>query len=106
MAAMFSSLTERLSRAAQSLRGRGRLTEDNIAETLAEVHAHERYHCSLVTGNIQPVARLKLGAAGILYPFAEGQGGFGSDSDDRNDLPSIARMSAGQLWNGGDAWPA
>ena len=37
MAAMFSSLTERLSRAAQSLRGRGRLTEDNIAETLAEV---------------------------------------------------------------------
>ena len=48
----------------------------------------------------------KLGAAGILYPFVEGQGGFGSDSDDRNELPLIARMRAGQLWNGGDAWPA
>ena len=78
----------------------------NAAETIAEVHAHERYHCSLVTGNIQPVARLKLGAAGILYPFTEGQGGFGSDSDDRNELPPIARLRAGQLWNGGDAWPA
>ncbi|MEI7692262.1 MAG: HAD family hydrolase, partial [Actinomycetes bacterium] len=41
----------------------------NAAETLAEVDAHERFHCSLVTGNIQQVARLKLGAAGILYPF-------------------------------------
>jgi len=78
----------------------------HAAETLAQVDAHERYHCSLVTGNIQRVARLKLDAAGILYPFAEGQGGFGSDSDDRNDLPPIARMRAGQLWNGGDAWPA
>jgi len=78
----------------------------HAAETLAKVDAHEGYHCSLVTGNIQRVARLKLDAAGILYPFAEGQGGFGSDSDDRNDLPPIARMRAGQLWNGGHAWPA
>ncbi len=75
-------------------------------EVLAQVSGQERYRCSLVTGNIQQVARLKLGAAGILYPFAEGQGGFGSDSDDRNELPPIARMRAGQRWNGGDAWPA
>jgi signal recognition particle subunit SRP54 len=34
---MFENLTERLSRAANTLRGRGRLTEDNIAETLREV---------------------------------------------------------------------
>ena len=67
----------------------------HAAETLAQVDAHERYHCSLVTGNIQRVARLKLDAAGILYPFAEGQGGFGSDSVDRNDLPPIARLRAG-----------
>ena len=31
---MFANLTERLSKAANALRGRGRLTEDNIAETL------------------------------------------------------------------------
>jgi phosphoglycolate phosphatase-like HAD superfamily hydrolase len=91
-----------------------RLVPDNLsdrlaphaAEVLAQLSEQTRYRCSLVTGNIQQVARLKLGAAGILYPFAEGQGGFGSDSDDRNDLPPIARMRAGQLWNGGDAWPA
>jgi signal recognition particle subunit SRP54 len=34
---MFSKLTERLSQAANALRGRGRLTEDNIAESLREV---------------------------------------------------------------------
>ncbi|RYG66815.1 hypothetical protein EON77_17090, partial [bacterium] len=34
---MFATLTERLSKAANALRGRGRLTEDNIAETLREV---------------------------------------------------------------------
>jgi signal recognition particle subunit SRP54 len=34
---MFDKLTERLSRAVDALRGRGRLTEDNIAESLREV---------------------------------------------------------------------
>ncbi|HWL63947.1 MAG TPA: signal recognition particle protein [Steroidobacteraceae bacterium] len=34
---MFNKLTERLSKAVDSLRGRGRLTEDNIAESLREV---------------------------------------------------------------------
>jgi signal recognition particle subunit SRP54 len=34
---MFDKLTERLSRAVEALRGRGRITEDNVAETLREV---------------------------------------------------------------------
>jgi signal recognition particle subunit SRP54 len=34
---MFTKLTERLTQAANALRGRGRLTEDNIAESLREV---------------------------------------------------------------------
>ncbi|MBS0366162.1 MAG: signal recognition particle protein [Proteobacteria bacterium] len=34
---MFDNLTARLSRTLESLRGRGRITEDNIAETLREV---------------------------------------------------------------------
>ncbi|HEY2419556.1 MAG TPA: signal recognition particle protein [Steroidobacteraceae bacterium] len=34
---MFDKLTERLASAVQSLRGRGRVTEDNVAETLREV---------------------------------------------------------------------
>jgi signal recognition particle subunit SRP54 len=34
---MFNKLTERLSRAVESLRGRGRITEENVAATLREV---------------------------------------------------------------------
>ena len=34
---MFDKLTGRLSRAVEALRGRGRITEDNVAETLREV---------------------------------------------------------------------
>jgi len=37
MPGMFDSLTQRLSRTVEALRGRGRITEENIAETLREV---------------------------------------------------------------------
>jgi phosphoglycolate phosphatase-like HAD superfamily hydrolase len=50
---------------------------------------------SLVTGNLEPIARLKLRAAGLEHFFPAGQGGFGSDSEDRTDLPPIARRRAG-----------
>jgi phosphoglycolate phosphatase len=60
---------------------------------------------SLVTGNIEAVAHLKLASAGLGGYFARGQGGFGSDAEDRAALPAIARARAGALWNGGEAWP-
>jgi phosphoglycolate phosphatase-like HAD superfamily hydrolase len=50
---------------------------------------------SLVTGNYEPIARLKLARAGIGHHFAPGQGGFGSDAEDRALLPEIARWRAG-----------
>lgn len=50
---------------------------------------------SLVTGNLEPIARLKLKRAGIGHYFDEGQGGFGSDHEDRALLPAIARKRAG-----------
>jgi phosphoglycolate phosphatase len=50
---------------------------------------------SLVTGNFEPVARLKLRRAGLGRWFPAGQGGFGSDSEDRTALPNIARRRAG-----------
>ena len=46
---------------------------------------------SLVTGNLEPVARLKLARAGIGAYFPSGQGGFGSDHHARAELPPIAR---------------
>ncbi|HWI22135.1 MAG TPA: haloacid dehalogenase-like hydrolase [Baekduia sp.] len=53
------------------------------------------HRISLVTGNFEPIARLKLKRAGIGHHFAAGQGGFGSDSEDRAALPPIARHRAG-----------
>ncbi len=50
---------------------------------------------SLVTGNFEPVARIKLKSAGIGHHFPPGQGGFGSDSEDRVALPPLARHRAG-----------
>ena len=50
---------------------------------------------SLVTGNYEPVGRLKLMRAGLGHFFAAGQGGFGSDAEDRALLPTIARQRAG-----------
>jgi phosphoglycolate phosphatase len=50
---------------------------------------------SLVTGNYEPIARLKLTRAGLGHHFAAGQGGFGSDAEDRARLPEIARRRAG-----------
>ena len=49
----------------------------------------------LVTGNYEPVARLKLARAGIGKWFRSAPGGFGSDSEDRAALPPIARRRAG-----------
>jgi phosphoglycolate phosphatase-like HAD superfamily hydrolase len=51
---------------------------------------------SLVTGNLEPVARLKLRRAGLGHFFPTGQGGFGSDHEDRAALPAVARRRAGE----------
>jgi phosphoglycolate phosphatase len=49
----------------------------------------------LLTGNLEPVARLKLGRAGLGHYFEPWVGGFGSDHEDRTELPAIARKRAG-----------
>ncbi len=51
---------------------------------------------SLVTGNFEAVARLKLRRAGLGDWFPGGQGGFGSDHEDRAALPAVARRRAGR----------
>jgi phosphoglycolate phosphatase len=51
----------------------------------------------LLTGNYEPIARLKLKRAGIGGAFALGQGAFGSDAEDRTALPAIARRRAGTV---------
>jgi phosphoglycolate phosphatase len=54
------------------------------------------YRLALLTGNLEPVARRKLASAGIGHYFAAGEGGFGSDAEDRAALPAVARRRAGR----------
>jgi phosphoglycolate phosphatase len=54
----------------------------------------EDFRLSLVTGNLEPIARLKLGRAGVGRYFEALRGGFGSDDEDRGRLPAIARGRA------------
>jgi phosphoglycolate phosphatase len=63
---------------------------------LDSLSARREVILALVTGNLEPIARLKLARAGIGGYFPTGQGGFGSDSEDRLDLPPIARRRAGR----------
>jgi len=67
-----------------------------VPELLAALAAEPaRYRLSLLTGNLEPVARLKLERAGLGGWFPAGQGAFGSDAEDREALPAIARARAG-----------
>lgn len=67
-----------------------------IPELLETLAGRPEALLSLVTGNLESVARMKLAAAGIGHWFPSGQGGFGSDREDRTELPSIARTRAGE----------
>ena len=67
-----------------------------VPEMLEALSRREDVLLSLVTGNLEPVARLKLRAAGIGGHFPAGQGGFGSDAENRTELPAIARARAGE----------
>ncbi len=67
-----------------------------VADTLPRLAARtDAFRFSLVTGNFERIARLKLARAGIGDWFPEGQGAFGSDAEDRELLPPIARARAG-----------
>jgi phosphoglycolate phosphatase-like HAD superfamily hydrolase len=67
-----------------------------VAEALAALGGRpDAFRFSLVTGNFERIARLKLARAGIGHWFPEGQGAFGSDAEDRALLPPLARERAG-----------
>src|SRR5215212_9138898 len=57
---------------------------------LEALEREPRYLNSLLTGNVEPAARLKLRLVG-LSDFFRLPGAFGEDSHDRRDLPSAAR---------------
>jgi phosphoglycolate phosphatase len=80
-----------------------RLVDDDLSEFVAPgvpellralADRPSEFRLSLVTGNLEPIAHLKLARAGIGTFFARGQGGFGSDSEHRDELPAVARARA------------
>ncbi|HEY1591024.1 MAG TPA: HAD family hydrolase [Solirubrobacteraceae bacterium] len=68
-----------------------------VPELLASLAARPDVTLALLTGNYEAVARLKLARAGIGRSFPRGEGGFGSDAEDRAALPTIARRRAGAV---------
>lgn len=66
-----------------------------IPELLRWLSSQEEVRLGLLTGNFEAIARLKLRRAGIGGYFAAHEGAFGSDSEDRSNLPEIARRRAG-----------
>lgn len=76
-----------------------------MAEVLETLHDGDGHVLGLVTGNLEPVARLKLERAGLGRFFPRGRGAFGSDHEDRSALPAIARRRAAQLAGRERPWP-
>ena len=66
-----------------------------IVEVLEALAARDGVRLAVLTGNLEPIAHLKLARAGLGRFFERGQGGFGSDHEDRTELPAIARARAG-----------
>ena len=72
-----------------------------VPDLLAGLARRDGVLLSLLTGNLEAVARLKLRAAGLAGWFPAGQGAFGSDSEDRTRLPAVARARAAADGEGG-----
>jgi phosphoglycolate phosphatase len=80
-----------------------RLCEDDLSahvapgvtDTLEALAVRDGVRLAVLTGNLEPIAHLKLARAGLGGFFERGQGGFGSDHEDRTELPAIARARAG-----------
>jgi phosphoglycolate phosphatase-like HAD superfamily hydrolase len=66
-----------------------------VRRALEFAEASPRYLNSLLTGNVEPAARLKLRLVG-LDGFFRLPGAFGEDSHDRRDLPALALERLGR----------
>jgi phosphoglycolate phosphatase-like HAD superfamily hydrolase len=67
-----------------------------VSELLLSLFYDDDVRLGLLTGNFEPVARIKLARSGIGKYFPAGFGAFGSDSEDRTELPAIARHRMGR----------
>jgi phosphoglycolate phosphatase len=68
---------------------------DGVRELVAALSEEETVTLALLTGNIEPGARIKLEPTGLNESFAFGA--FGSDSEHRVELPPIVIQRAREL---------
>ena len=71
---------------------------DGVADVLDRLHGRPDVVLGLLTGNVEPGARIKLSPPRLnrFFPF----GAFGSDSGDRTALPPIAMQRAREMFGG------
>lgn len=85
-------LSERLTAEAKKITGNGVTFFEllpGVRETLEALDQHPRYASALLTGNIEPMAYLKMELVG-LEKFFTLPGAFGNESHLRRDLPALA----------------
>jgi phosphoglycolate phosphatase-like HAD superfamily hydrolase len=85
-------LVSRLTEEARRITGNGvKFFEvlPGVRETLQTLADHPRYESALVTGNIKPMAQLKMELVGLDHFFTL-PGAFGDESHNRRDLPARA----------------
>jgi phosphoglycolate phosphatase-like HAD superfamily hydrolase len=85
-------LVSRLTEEARKLTGNGTKFFEllpGVRETLEALAAHPRYESALVTGNIKPMAQLKMELMGLDHFFTL-PGAFGEESHNRRVLPARA----------------
>lgn len=83
-------LQEEVDRAASNL-------HPGVRELIEELDQHPQAHLGLLTGNIEPGARIKLGKFGLNGYFKVGA--YGSDSADRMHLPEVATRRANEFFS-------
>jgi phosphoglycolate phosphatase-like HAD superfamily hydrolase len=72
-------------------------TYPGVTDLVDRLSGNDLFAVGLVTGNMERGAWRKLEACGIANRFS--YGGFGSDSERREDLPPIARDRAQELYH-------
>jgi phosphoglycolate phosphatase-like HAD superfamily hydrolase len=102
--AMFTALNTALAARGDAIASDGRVMP-GVRTVIEALDAHDDVVQSLLTGNIEPNAHVKLDALGLTGLVDMEIGGYGSDSGIRPELVDIARRKAQRL-RGIDVAPA
>jgi phosphoglycolate phosphatase len=96
--ALLERLVERLATRKEAIAADGRVYP-GVAETLAALHAADGVINSLLTGNLEANAAVKVGAFGLDRWLDFHAGAYGSDPHERrSDLVAIARERAAERY--------